>query len=363
MKLVASVSLNAARHPRTVLHLPQRGELLLHEVGQWGSYLEAYDPDLVSVWSAHFAEETLKLFMDGNGMPWMLDRLGAFTLGERGELLGRVAAQVPEGMLVSACACVDDDFLFAMHHARRRMRAPIMQRVSKTGNVRWSVTLPGPSTDEKMNRVGARAWLSTSETLDISGDAALACFSDMHSSGMGFGYVLSIADGALRFTTAYGPVQSTAPLGGGAFLVGYQGYGLFETLRYERDGRVRMRWPSHGHYIVSGEDIRGIELQNVLPSKMHLTRLLNDGSVLKGARLDGYYTSTPSHWPDGTVLFFRHGSLLGARDLAIEDRLELCAPDDGTISTAIAASGETAYLALWEWRPESRTRSLMRVDR
>jgi hypothetical protein len=59
----------------------------------------------------------------------------------------------------------------------------------------------------------------------------------------------------------------------------------------------------------------------------------------------------------------RHGALLGARDLAIEDRPELSVPGDGTISTAIAADGDTAYLALWEWRPASRTRRLVRVDR
>ena len=112
-------------------------------------------------------------------------------------------------------------------------------------------------------------WFTTSRTLSFSGDAVLACFSEMPRSGIGFGYVVSLTDGALRFTTKIGPISEVAPLGGGAFSVGYQGYGAFETLRYDRDGHVREQWASHGYYLV-GDGIRVIELENTPPSKMHL---------------------------------------------------------------------------------------------
>jgi hypothetical protein len=212
-------------------------------------------------------------------------------------------------------------------------------------------------------RLRPRTWLSTAETLDISGEVVLACFSNMPVTGIGLGYALSLTDGALRFTTASGPIQSSAALGGGAFLVGYQGYGAFETQHYDRDGRVRTRWASQGHYIIAGDDIRVIELTNANPYAMHLARLLQDGSVVRGERLDGHHTSPPSVCPDGTALFFRGGSLLAARDLVIDDRLELCASDARTFSTPIAARGESAYLTLWEWRQDSQLGRLVRVDR
>jgi hypothetical protein len=54
MKLVAFLDL--ARQPqRTLLRLPG-GELLLPTLGQDGSFLEAYDPDLAAIWSVRLNE-------------------------------------------------------------------------------------------------------------------------------------------------------------------------------------------------------------------------------------------------------------------------------------------------------------------
>jgi hypothetical protein len=341
--------------------LPRSGELLLHETGQWGSYLEAYGPDLMSIWNAHLDGSAFKLLLDAKGMPWMLDLAGASAIGERGDSIARLAARVPEGMHVSACAWVDDGIVFAFHHVPRGpMRAPIVQRVDLSGSVRWSTTLPAPQ--EQVLCLRPRTWLSASDVLDVSGDAVFGCFSDMPASGIGLGYALSLTDGTLRFTTASGPIHSTAALGSGAFLVGYQGYGTFETQHYEPDGQVRTRWASQGHYVIAGGDIRVIELSNANPSAMHLARLLRDGSVVRGQWLDGYHTSPPSQSPDGIALFFRAGALLAARDLAIDDRLELCPCDAQTWSTPIASNGGSAYLALSERRSDSQLRRLVRID-
>jgi hypothetical protein len=177
------------------------------------------------------------------------------------------------------------------------------------------------------------------------------------------GYVLSLVDGALRFATQQGPISETAALGRGAFLVGYQGYGAFETLLYERDGDMQTRWASHGHYLVSETDVRVIEMENVLPSKMHLARLLPGGVVVRGARLDGYYTAKPSLRADNTALFFRNGALLAARDLVIDERLELGAADDGLLATPIVTGDRNAYFAFFGWRSRaSEPPRLVRVD-
>jgi hypothetical protein len=361
MKLVASIPL--AHRPQGVVR-PSTGEILLHRTGQWGTYLEAYDQDLKPMWSALLNRHALDVLLDGDGTPWVLDPAGVSALGKRGACVSRVEARVPTGMHVSAFAWVDDGLIFACQHdGRSRMLPPVLERVSMDGKVDWETALPDPLTQVWSRATWTpRTWLSTSRTLDVSGDAVLACFSDMPASGIGCGYVLSLTDGALRFTTQRGPLDATAALGGGAFLVGYQGYGVFETLRYGRDGFVQTRWASHGHYIPARDELRVIEMENVLPSQMHLARLLADGSVTRGARLDGYYTSPPCLRPDGTALFVRKGTLIAARDVAIDDRVELCAVDDRILSTQIAAAGESAYVALWGRADAVRPR-LVRVDR
>jgi hypothetical protein len=226
--------------------------------------------------------------------------------------------------------------------------------VGNDGRVRWSTTLPvGWSACEGIVQGIERppdswipeAWHSPSTLIEVSGDAVLVCFSEIPQSGIGFGYAVSLADGALRFTTQLGPIQEVAALGGGAFLVGYQGDEAFETLRYERDGRVHTRWATHGYYVTEGDDVRVIEMENTLPSKMHLVRLLAGGAVQKGAWLDGYYTSRPCLLADGTLLFFRAGALLAAQDLSIADRLVLCPADGRPFATPIVADGESAYFA------------------
>jgi hypothetical protein len=279
-------------------------------------------------------------------------------------------------MRPSAVGSVDDGFVFAWQHdSRTPMRPPILERVNSDGTVRWSVSLPVGSVGyEGVVQMSAdqgweprpmdpwfpATWFATSQTLTVSGDAVLACFSDVPRSGIGFGYVVSLTDGALRFTTQTGPISEVAPTGGGAFLVGYQGYGAFETLHYDRDGRVLERWASHGYYLV-GDGVRVIELENTLPSKMHLVRLLPGGAVRKGEWLDGYYTSRPLLGADRMAYFFRKGAVLAARDLSIDERLVLTAPDDGLFSTAIAGGEQGFYLAYTQGAGRAGA-SLVRID-
>lgn len=130
----------------------------------------------------------------------------------------------------------------------------------------------------------------------MSGDAVLACFIEMPWSGIG--YVLSLAEGTLRFITKMGPIQETTMLGGGAFLVQYHGYGTCEALRYERDGNPQTA--------------------------------------------------------AGNALSFD-----AARDLAM--RVELCAADDRLLCTAIATAEESKYFAFFSTNgPKSW--QLVRVD-
>ena len=93
----------------------------------------------------------------------------------------------------------------------------------------------------------------------------LAVYSDMPRSGIAIGYVTSLRHGALRHVTKQGPIHCVQPLGSGAFLVGYMGYGAFETVLYSGHGTEQQQWNSHGHCVVSGSDIVVIEMNNANP--------------------------------------------------------------------------------------------------
>lgn len=338
------------------------------------SFLECYDARLTPVWSKRLDHDAVAVFA-ADWTPWVLDQRGAWAFGDGGDCLVRVGMPPRERMRLSAVGSVGDGFVFVWEHdIHTPMAPPVLERVSADGTVRWSVVLPVESVsyggvvqmsaDEgwKPRSIDPwipDSWLSKSSTLAVSGDAVLACFSDMPRSGIGFGYVVSLADGALRFTTKKGPIGKVAPTGEGAFLVGYQGYGAFETLHYDRDGRVLERWASHGHYLV-GDGVRVIELENTLPSKMHLARLLPGGVVKKGERLDGYYTSRPLLGANGMAYFFRDGAVLAASDLSINERLVLTPPGDGLFSTAIAG-GEQGFYFTYSNGIKAR-KSLVRVD-
>lgn len=341
------------------------------------TFLDAYDPALVPLWRERLGAEGIALLAAGE-TPCVFDVEGAWTFGTGGAGLVRVKPRPREQMRLSTCAYVGDGFVFGWQHADHApMRPPVLERADLDGTSRWSATLPvGPIayegvvtmradegwTTRPMDAWVPETWFVTSPALTLSGDAVLACFTEMPRSGIGYGYVVSLADGALRFATKRGPVSNVAPLGGGAFLVGYQGYGAFETLRYERDGRVSQCWPSHGHYLVAPDDLRVIELENVLPSKMHLARLQPGGRVTKGDWLDGYYTSPPLHARDGTAYFFRKGAILAARGLSIDQRLTLIDRADHVFSTAVRGHERRTYVAYSRERPGQLGGCLVRVD-
>lgn len=340
------------------------------------SFLECYDSKLAPRWSRRLGTRAVTLLSANSSTLWILDSEGVWTCDSEGESLARVHVQPRMGMAIGAFIPVTDGFVLAWQHDERKpMLAPVLDRVDLNGKVCWTKTLPvGPVEYKGVVQMSANegwkprpmdpwmpeSWFTTSRTLTVSGDAVLVCYSEMPRSGIGMGYVSSLADGMLRFTTKLGPISQVAALGGGAFLVGYQGYGAFKTRRYERDGHVSDRWKSHGHYLV-GDSIRVIELENTLPSKMHLVRLSQGGHVTKGDRLDGYYTSRPFMGADGTAYFFRKGSLLAARDLRIDETLELAAPDDMLFSNAIVGNERGMYLAFTLASERGRA-CLVRID-
>jgi hypothetical protein len=313
-----------------------------------GNFLEAYDERLAQVWSKRLESGAVALLV-ADRVLWVLDAEGAWACGDGGQCNARVQVSPPDGMRLSAFTRLNDGFVFACDHANAaKMQPAVLKRVNDDGTTRWSATLPtrkiehkdvatlqGDTGSRSMRAWTPRSWVATSPILTVSGDAVLACFSERHQTDLGLGYAVGLSDGTLRFTTESGPISQVAPLGDGAFLIGYQGYGAIETLRYEPDGRVLDRWPSHGHYVMDG-GVRVLETENVVPSRTHLVRLLPGGAVQKGESVDGYHTSRPVLGADGAIYFFHRGEILAARELSVTERLVLEAPDNNFLPAAMA---------------------------
>jgi hypothetical protein len=376
MRLIASIEL--ALCPAKDVVCLSNGNVLVLTSGEQDAFLGVYDEYLALIQNVHLDGRALGLVLAQDGTPWIIDRVGATAFGDHGSRIARVEVRPRPGMHVAAAQLIDSDIVFALEHDRGApMPTPILERVSNEGRVRWSTTLPIEGIAykglvemraDKEWRPQAKApwipkrWRAKWSALKISGDAILTCFDEMPGSGIGFGYVLSLDDGSLRFTTKTGPISEVAPLGDGSFLVGYQGYGAFETLRYTRDGSVDDHWATHGYYLVAPDDVRVIEMENTLPSTMHLARLTAGGAVTRGVWLDGYYTSPPYLHTDGTAFFFRNGAFCAARDVVIKERLEICAPENKTIATSIAVRNERAYFAFCLWGTATPAPRLVRID-
>ena len=375
MQIVASRELT--HFPWNIGRLAE-GEILLHAFTKESSYLECYDADLRPLWEICLDRRVLAMAVSRDGKPWVFDEGGVSVFDNRGQVLSRVDVQMSEGMQLSAFAVVDDGFVCACALDNERdLLAPTLQRINSDGTVRWSTTIPvgtiacegcvQSSADEgwKVRPVDAwqpLTWVSASSRLTVSGDAVLAGFVEMPRSGIGRAYSLSLDDGSIRFTTKTGPLHNVGALGDGAFLVGYQGYGAFETLRYERNGFVQASWASQGHYVISGRDIRVIEVDNTIPSRSHIARLAKGGTVRKGAWLVDPQPSAPFLSEDGWLFFICNEELLAARNLSIHKRLVLWPPDISLFPTEIVGNATSIYLAFSQHSPNPFVARLVRVD-
>lgn len=99
-----------------------------------------------------------------------------------------------------------------------------------------------------------------------------------------------------------------AALRGGHFLLGLEGYGVFDTWQYDRDGTVVDSWRSYGHYVI-GSSIRVVEADRNIPTRSRVVRLLPGGAIERGPRLTDPSTPRPLVLEDGTILVIDAGVL------------------------------------------------------
>lgn len=99
-------------------------------------------------------------------------------------------------------------------------------------------------------------------------------------------------------------------MGGGRFLLGLEGYDVFDTWLYDPDGGLVQHWRSYGHYTVDPDDsIRVIECDRRTPTRSRVVRLMPDGSIQRGPELRDGQASSPVVLEDGTLVFVDSGML------------------------------------------------------
>jgi serine/threonine protein kinase len=360
--------------------------LVLVDDDSEGMALEAYGltrseraPSSLDVlWSRALGGDRYRgLVIDPNGNAWVIDRTGASAYDRYGTVTCRVTVPLPVNMEVAALTFAGDDLVFACQCATldnassfSELAPGWMVRLTRDSEICWGRTIPNPPSY-------AESWSCAHRTpgkLFSSEDGLFAVYRDFRGHGFGMGHIVSIHDGMLRYTTDLGPIDDVAViegafivsglghgalqtvlLGEGAFSLSGLGYLGSETVLLDKvTGQHRMRWPSEGRLAVAGKNIRIIEEG---PSNSNrLGRLLPDGTVLRGDRLQGLRTDDLHVFADGTLLFVREGRLLMARDLFVDFDMPVPPPHrrDGAISCRLAVGHKHFFVMYTQQRRDQK---------
>jgi len=390
--------------PIDVAVLPTDELLVLVENESAGLALEAYavtggasphwNYSLDLLWSRALGVDRYgSLIIDPNGTAWVIDRTGASAYDRYGTVTCRVTVPLPINTEVAALTFAGDDLVFACQCGRRlqaissRHRPTMgtrypqwamtelgpgwMVRLTRNSEICWSRTIPNPNADGLFPHV--ENWYCADQ-LFSSEDCVFAVYRRDFGDSPGFGvvHVVSIRDGTLRYTTDLGPIDDVAAAEG-AFIVSGLGYGASQTvllaegaftmsglgylssqtvLLDEVTGQHRMRWASEGRLAVAGKNLRILE--HGASNSNRLGRLMPDGTVLRGDRLQGFHTDDLYVFADGTLLFVREGHLLMARDLFIDFDMPVAPPDrrDGTVVCQLAVGHEHFFVTYAQQRAD-----------
>ncbi|MFF3677985.1 hypothetical protein ACFYYS_28935 [Streptomyces sp. NPDC002120] len=169
---------------------------------------------------------------------------------------------------------------------------------------------------------------------------------------LGPALLLDLADGTL-ITELRG--ERGAALGGGRFLLGLEGYDVYDTWEYDRDGTLVDSWRSYGHYVI-GTGIRVVETDRRLPTHSRVVRLLPGGTVERGPRLTDPLTPRPLVLSDGTILLLDAGVLRAVsrrlEDTVLAELLPVAPDETWRYHGRLHQAGDRLTVSLTERHPD-----------
>ena len=275
------------------------------------------------------------LRVDRHDKVWVCEGAELVGIDTRGNLIRRIQIELLQHEHIGTFALVDGGFVVAAYRSDGVELTPRLLRLDSGGTVLWERQLTtGPVAYRGIIEVQfpsgesrpvppwrPKTWQPNPRApLLVGCDLVVAGYTDMPASGIGVRYGLSLETGEVLWTTSSGPFHEAAVAGSDRMLIGLQGYGAFETQLYERTGHV-CSWRTHGQYVVDGAgDIRVIEQDNSKRSGC-LVRLRDEGHIVRGDEIPGYYTSRPVLADDGRIAFWREDTLYSADDHLAVKRL------------------------------------------
>ncbi|MFB9927631.1 hypothetical protein ACFORO_20490 [Amycolatopsis halotolerans] len=263
-----------------------------------------------------------------SGTVWIAQRdAGCYVLTEldlAGAVLRSVALDHEPHEHLGAFVLLPDGFCVSWLPANRSRvvpagRVPRVARHDERGETVWSTSIPlgslkledldsaeHPGPPREPRTLAASRW----QPLLVSADRIAAGFAD-DGSGIGVTLFLDTAHGSVVAQTLPGPRGRCAIAAPGEFLIGEQGYSFFRTTRYDRTGMAAQRWSSHGLLLIDRHGgVRGPESENIRRLRSRFRGLAENGTLLGGPLLRGYYTTYPALDSNGTAVFWREGRLL-----------------------------------------------------
>jgi len=199
----------------------------------------------------------------------------------------------------------------------------------------WSNILAGSNDDlivsheQKLARVNAKGICLWPQTVTcpgipnnayVSGDRLLVTTNSLEYTAWGMlgpALLFDATDGSL---IAQLKGERCASYKDGSFILGLEGYDFFDTWLYGSNGKEMNHWRSYGHYIIDPDySVRVIECDRQIPTKSCIARLLPDGSIERGSRLNWCQISEPVVLENGIIIFFDAGLLC-----AVDYNLRTC---------------------------------------
>lgn len=98
-------------------------------------------------------------------------------------------------------------------------------------------------------------------------------------------------------------------LNNGKFLLGLEGYDVFNTWLYDKNGELLDEWRSYGNYLILDKDIFVIENDRCNPTSAYVTKLCANGKVENGKKLKTSSSSNPILLNNGNFIFENSGEL------------------------------------------------------
>jgi len=162
---------------------------------------------------------------------------------------------------------------------------------------------------------GNKIWQSSIECSGIPNDVKVSNdrlivttnSEDYHAWGyLGFVTLIDLNKGKVIKELKGERAQS---LDDGSFLLGLEGYDIFNTWLYDQNGILLKEWRSYGQYLIINKEIFVIEDDRQGNTSAHIVKLCSNGKIKKGKKLKSSSSSNPLLLDDEVFIFENFGEL------------------------------------------------------